>query len=127
MTALRSVLTLVALATPAVAAPKIETVIGAGGIALPGEARGGTFCEQSRRAVVWLDSGDVVAIDRKGVLTPLGSLGRPFGFGNRIVCDPVAVSSLCKQPFATRVWRGYVAARCGAKVAFGAVGVRRRG
>ena len=87
MTALRSVLTLVALATPAVAAPKTETVIGAGGIALPGEARGGTFCEQSRRAVVWLDSGDVVAIDRKGVLTPLGSLGRPFGFGNRIVCD----------------------------------------
>lgn len=87
MTALRSVLALIALTTPAIAAPKIEPVLQAGGIALPGEARAGAFCDRSRQAVMWLDSGDAIAIDRKGAITTLGNLGRPFGFGNRMVCD----------------------------------------
>lgn len=87
MTALHALLTLVAIATPAFAAPKIEPVLTAGGIALPDEARAGTFCAQSRRAVAWLASGDAIAIDRKGVVTPLGALGRPTGSVNRIVCD----------------------------------------
>lgn len=86
MTALRF-LALLALSTPAVAAPKIDTVLEAGGIPLPGEARGGTFCEQSRRAVVWLDSGEAIGIDRTGALTPLGFISRPMGGTNRIVCD----------------------------------------
>lgn len=71
-------------ATPS---PVIDPVMARPGITLSSEVRDSAYCETSKRAALWLASGEVVAIESTGGRTSLGMLPRPGGFGNRLVCD----------------------------------------
>jgi WD40 repeat protein len=67
--------------------PLIDPVMARSGITLSSEVRDVAYCETSKRAALWLASGEVVAIESTGRSTSLGMLPRPAGFGNRVVCD----------------------------------------
>src|SRR5688572_23797125 len=75
------------IAASATAAPRVRPFLAAPGQPLGGTAIAATFCATSKRAVVRLDTGDIVAIDAAGTITVLASLGRMTNVVGAIACD----------------------------------------